>query len=762
MKHYLYGKKMFIIDLILVSIWSFFFSRYSSPGLMLLVLIRIALCFELHRKSPWTLVSATGFMLAYICAENFSKPFERMFYSFFCAIGGSKLMVDIFSKLFEWGLEAWIGTISALWFVWLAVLPIVVGIRLRNIGKIHWTRKWIWIYLVPFVGLCTWAMFDEGPVGGILLGLIISLLPVIYWCIYERKGRSLIQTLINQKEFQWYVAYVVFMLFAVTIGLKDISSLKLFGLLTLPPLFYIMLTRSLSSGIVLTRIFVALSAAGLCYWLTLDNGKTATIVLFIIAFGLIAYSGVILIVKTHKWFYPLLLVTTIPLVIIPSILGLNPYVVTDADYTRPYLTNLSVNQGVYVVEKYAEIAEKGTPYYWCMKHGLRDRYGLILPMEYDKLKVIDGYGRYIMTNYYLKYGSGQSDQRYGIYDLYKRMFVVNPDNLEVSELKRIDDKSYKLINPEERYFATLYLPGEYRGVYFPDAHVEPHFAEGETSVAEFFERAKNPNLDIDDYHWKAMRQENPHAYKLLIQMLDLSGEESSPTTDLNYARAIRELIDHDSYYKGNIDKALNEVTKLSARITDSGTQSDINRWTDYIRLISSIQASLAYDPILTSDDDNEWLQEEYVAWHNLVEVMAYYLDKLYANEGYLAVPEVKNNRIIGWLDYRRECLDKEQEILSGNLIYSLPTSLNDSIKKNADFEVFFSNYHSYSDPYYYHPMWNEIKTAFDEWSFARIKFAEELDPHTALSYKEYSRQVVDGMFSFIEGLDNPAFRPALY
>lgn len=670
-------------------------------------------------------------------------------------------MVDIFSEPFEWEMNAWIGSISALWFVWLAVLPIVVGIRLRNIGKIHWTRKWIWIYLVPFVGLCTWVMFDEGSVGGILLGLIISLLPVIYWCIYERKGRSLIQTIINQKEILWYLSYTVFMLFVVTIGLKDISSLKLVGLLTLPSLFYILLTRSLNTGIVLTRICVALSAAGLCYWLTLDNGKTATIVLFIIAFGLIAYSGVILIVKTHKWFYPLLLVMTIPLVIIPSILGLNPYVVTDADYTRPYLTNLSVNQGVYVVEKYAEIAEKGTPCYWCMKHGLRDRYGLILPMEYDKLKVIDGYGRYIMTNYYLKYGSGQTDQRYGIYDLYKRMFVVNPDNLEVSDLERIDDKSYKLINPEERYFATLYLPGEYRGVYFPDAHVEPHFAEGETSVAEFIERVQNPELDIDNPYWKAMRKENPHAYKLLVQMVNLSGEDSSPMNDLNYARAIREIINKDIYYRGNVDKALEDVANLSETITASGSQADINTWTDYLRLISCIRVSIAYDSILTYADDNEWVNKEYVAWHNLMEVMAYYLDELYSTETYSAVPEEKNNKIIAWLDYRRSCIDAENKILDNKLIYSVSPAKADSIKGKSEYQELFSKFHSYSDPYNYNPMWNEIKTAFDEWQFSRAKLAEQLEPHTALSYREYSSEVVDGIFSFIKGLDHPCFRPAL-
>lgn len=597
-----------------------------------------------------------------------------------------------------------IGTISAIWFIWLAIWPILVGIRLHNFSEIQWNRKWIWIYLVPFVGLCAWVMFDEGSVGGILLGLVISLLPVIYWSIYERKGRSLIQTIINQKEIRWYLTYSVFILFTVTIGLKDISTLKLVGILTLPVIFYILLTRSMNAGIVLTRVCLALSASGLCYWLTLHSGETTTIILFIIAFGLIAYSGITMVVKTHKWLYPFILVMAIPLMIVPCILGLNPYIVIDADYTRPYLTNLSVNKGVYVVEKYAELAEKGTPYYWCMKHGLRDRYGLILPMEYDKLKVIDGYGRYIMTNYYLKYGSEQSDQRYGIYDLHKRIFVIDPNNVEVSELQNIDDKSFKLINPGGRYFATIYLPGEFRGEYFPDAHIEPHFADGETSVAEFLERAKNPELDIDDEYWKRMRKENPHAYRLLIQMLELSGEESSPINDLNYARAIREIISKDSYYRGNINRALDEVAKLSETITDRGSQSDINTWTDYLRLISSIRISLAYDTVLNSVMENEWINKEYVAWHNLIEAMAYYLDELYSAETYRAVPEEKNGIITEWLDFRRASLEKEREILNDKLIYSVGEAKADSIRGESEFQDLFRKFHSSSDPNYYNPM----------------------------------------------------------
>ena len=553
----------------------------------------------------------------------------------------------------------------------------------------------------------------------------------------------------------------VFMLFVVTIGLKDISSLKLIGLLTLPSLFYILLTRSLNTGIVLTRICVALSTAGLCYWLTFDYGKTVTDILLIIAIVLIVYSAVTIVVKIHKWVPSVILVTTMPLVIIPGILGLNPYVVTDADYTRMYVTNLSVKNGVYVVEKYVEIAEANKPYSCGRKYGLRDRYGIILPMKYDDLKPVDRWGRYIATNTPEKYGCMKSDQRYGVYDLRKRVFVVNPDNLEVADMEKIDDKSFKLINPEGRYFATLYLPGEYRGAYFSDAHIEPHFAEGETSVAEFIERVQNPELDIDNPYWKAMRKENPHAYKLLVQMVNLSGEESSPMNDLNYARAIREIITKDIYYRGNVDKALEDVANLSETITDSGSQADINTWTDYLRLISCIRVSIAYDSILMYAIDNEWVNKEYVAWHNLMEVMAYYLDELYSTETYRAVPEEKNGIITEWLDFRRASLEKEREILNDKLIYSVGEAKADSIRGESEFQDLFRKFHSFSDSYYYNPMWNEIKTAFDEWKFSRAKIAEQLEPHTSLSYREYSREVVDSVFSFIEGLDHPCFRPAL-
>lgn len=635
----------------------------------------------MQRKSPWTRISAIGFLLAYSCVGNFSRPFERMFFNFFCAIGESNLMIEVFSEPFEWEMKAWIDAISSVWYIWLVILPLVTGISFRNVRQIQWKSKWIWIYIIPFFGLCLWTMIEEGEVGCILLGLVISFLPVVYWSIYDRKGPSLVQLLLENRNMGWYLLYVTLFLSAITIGLKDITSLKLIGLIVFPAAFYILLTVSFRMGIILTRCCLALSVSGWLYWLTFDTSKVGTIVLLSIAIGLIIFTGVTIIVKTKSWKIPMILMLVVPTVIIPCTLGLNPYVAIDADYTRMYVSNVSVRNGVYVIEKHYEATDSGQPFVCGRKYGLRDRYGVILPIEYTKLKTLDRCGHYILTNSPDCYGNLKSDQRYGVFDLRNRTFVVNPKTIDVSGLEKIDDKSFKLINPEGRYFATLYLPGEYRGTYYPNVHIEPHYADGETKVEEFIGRSENPDLEIDNPYWKAMRKKNPHVYRLLIQLSELGNEESSPMNDLNYARAVREIIRNDSYYNGNVEKALSDVAHISEMITDSGSQTDVNAWTDYLRLIASVRTSLTYDTILSARQNNEWIKKEYISWHNLMEAMAYYLDYLYSAETYRAVPEEKNHRIIGWLDYRRKCLDKEQEILSGKLVYSLPTALNDSIKR---------------------------------------------------------------------------------
>ena len=749
---------MFIIDLILVTVWAIFFSQSCSPGLLLLIPVRIALCFEMQKASKWTLVSALAFLAAYSFINNFERPFERMFINFFCTIGESESMVDLFSKPLEGGIRTCLGVISATWYAWLAVMPVVIGIAQRRIQTVCWKKKGIWIYMVPVTALCVWLIWDDGEVGAILWGLFTSLLPLLYWTLYERRGRSLAQLIIEDTQIRWYLAYAVYMLAVVTIGLRDIYSLKLIGLLVLPPLFYIMLVKLTHIGIVLTRCCAALSVSGLFYWLSFDVGQTATIVLLSIAIALIVYVGITMIIRSHKWVVPTIIIVAIPFAIAPGILGMNPYVIPESEHTHLYVTNLSVRNGVYVVEKYIESNTEGQPYRYKRFQGLRDRYGLILPIQYDELKPLDKRGRYLAVGSSEKTGNHTCDQKYGVFDLRKRKFILNPADVEISKIEMIDEGTFKLIGSEGRYFATLYMPGEHNGRYYYDAHIEPHFADGETSVEEFLARAKNPDLDTDNQLWEVMRRKNPHAFRIVVHMFEIADEECSPINDLNYARAIREIVRKDKYYKGDINKALSDIENLSGILTDSGSQLDINTWTEYLRLISSIRTSLAYDLLISSNQDNEWIRKEYVAWHNLTEAMVYYLDHLYSYKTYRAVPEEKNNQIIRWLDFKRNAVGIDQDIISNTSDFE--TTKAYLVRDPEEYENFFKNFRNSSNEYFYHPMWNEIKYAFDEWRCAREKVAESLDAHQRVKYEEFSRDLAASLFLFISELDWPEFQSA--
>lgn len=260
----------------------------------------------------------------------------------------------------------------------------------------------------------------------------------------------------------------------------------------------------------------------------------------------------------------------------------------------------------------------------------------------------------------------------------------------------------------------------------------------------FFFNHRSIIRDVTDEY-----EANPHADNLLEQIWTLGSEECSPENDLDYARKIRALICEDSFYNGNVDQALTDVAETSERITDSGSQQDINTWTDILRLLASIRTSLSYDTILSVVPDNELVYGEYVAWHNLMETMAYYLDFTYSAASYRAVPEDKNCRIIYWLNYRREALEKERDILTGELFYVISESMTDSLKQDSDFQAFFHKYYSESYP---NSMWSEVRPAFYDWCAARNKLAEQLAPRASQSYREYTKEIIDRMFSFIEGL----------
>lgn len=199
---------------------------------------------------------------------------------------------------------------------------------------------------------------------------------------------------------------------------------------------------------------------------------------------------------------------------------------------------------------------------------------------------------------------------------------------------------------------------------------------------------------------------------------------------------------------------MEDVKELSSTITYSGSQSYIDEWTDYVHLISCIKLSLAYDALLKDSQNDRHLYSEHIAWHIIRIICIQRIPILLSRKKRTLLSE--DGLTIG------ESIEKDRGIISGKLVYSIPSSRADSIKSEEDFNELFTHFHRYDKPYYYHPMWNEIKFAFDEWIHARNKIAELLDAHPYLSYREHTKEVIDGMFSFIKTLDKPYIRSILY
>lgn len=211
-----YGKKMFIVDLIITTIWALFMCRYAlfgGYGPFIYIFIRIALCFEMQRKSQWTLFSAFAFLLCMggylIESGSIVYPAKRMVYHIGSALGQQEIMIDTLGGEIKKDVVVWLQVLTGMLNLWLIGLPIVAGILMKNIRQIEWRNKGIWIYAVTVILLTLWFGCYEFWIGEFLQGFFLSLLPADYWCLYQRKGRSALDVMSSYKPLLYYLGFCI-------------------------------------------------------------------------------------------------------------------------------------------------------------------------------------------------------------------------------------------------------------------------------------------------------------------------------------------------------------------------------------------------------------------------------------------------------------------------------------------------------------------------------------------------------------------------
>lgn len=418
------------------------------------------------------------------------------------------------------------------------------------------------------------------------------------------------------------------------------------------------------------------------------------------------------------------------------LLGYNPYTLIKADNVHHF----GCHDGVY------EYSYNG-------KIGLRDRFGVIIPADNQKMYFLDDACNYVAV---LEDDKGWRKGEYGVYSLAERRFVVDAC-AGIAKIEKINEVEYKMIDCNDRHFATFSIPANIHAGINKNVEFKAHFSNVETPLDDFLSQL-NEEYEIDPGNnvlWQEMKAHNPEAYDLLCKLIAMSDMESSPANDLSYASAFAIIIKNDNYYNGNYNKAFRELDEL-LDIIGCGNQSDLNTCATLCRLIECVKLFTAYNSLISIDDI---INCEYIAWHKLMEAIVSYYEQINDRlEWYSGKPMDMEFEKASWLEKRNNFIDIESNIIRKQGCY---VCQSDSILTIDDAKQVIDNYHCEYNPKFYHPMYYEIQPAFEEWLNARQLVSKSLSREQAQSYREVTKELESEYAGIIKSLDRQGLQPAL-
>lgn len=739
MKRSLYGKKMFVADLLIVSIWALFGWHFGGSRTIMLcfLLMRLALCFELYRKSRWTFSGAVFFAIAFVAGffgmpESMPvfEPISHLIYVAGCLSGKVEGTFVAFSPYRTTGMEIIIWIIWGAIAAWLVLMPLVCSLPNRSIIPLCRHKKKIWWYIGGALALCGFVCIDDKVFGCVLL----SATPVVYQMIYSKK--SVLQSLVEDRSVMLYASIIIIFVIAMTTGLHSIFYLRGIVALLAPVSLYVISLKLTHSTSIKTLPAILFAIAGLLFINVYD--RVHELVIAFISIGcILCLLASFLTYRQSKSVAAAAMLMISNIFILPMLLlGYNPYALIKAD-------------NVHLFEHHRGLYE----YYSNGNVGLRDRYGVVIPAQNQKIYFLDNRRNYVAV---LEEDKSWREGEYGVFCLRERRFVIAP-YAGIASIEKISGNEYKMIDINGRHFATFSLPTIAYGAFNMDVEFKPHFSDANTPVGTFLD-CLNDGYEIDpgdNPYWQEMKAHNPKAYDLLCKLMAMSEIELSPANDLAYVNAFAFLITNDSYYNGDYNRAIIEIDEL-LEILCCGNQPDLNTCADLSRLMESVKLSAAYDGLISY---GETLNYEYIAWHNLMEaIVCYYEQSNNQVDWYSGKSMDMELEKASWLKQRKDYVDIEAKIISKRGSY---VCKSDSLMSIDDAKDVIGHYHSEYNPAFYHPLYYEVLPAFEDWLNARKCVAITLPTEQAVSYGEVTKALESEYAGIIKSLDRWSLRPAL-
>lgn len=477
-----YGKKMLGIDLLLITIWSLFAWHFCYGRILVpaMIFMRIALSFELFNKSRWAFTSAICFALAYIgCVFNMpssefvTEPIKRMVYVTGCLFFNSDEVVHAFRPYPSEDMKVLLWIVWTMWSLWLVVMPIVCSVRFRSIIPLFRHRRRILWYIATITGISIFAWTEDRDYTIFIFTLLMSLAPVVYRMIYRKGKPGILQALLDNRPFMIYISIVSVFLFAELAGLYGILVVKPWAAFFLPIILYVIICRLLSVKKIMTTPAVLYGLASFCVVLTFCRSHEWVMILLACGLICMAIASVISFRRSHSIVGVLSMAVSSSFVIPVLLLGYNPYAALSAERVTPF-NNVSqtYDRGLYRISSDGKI-------------GLRDRYGLVVRPEYDRIHYLDR--RHCFVALYKLNGSNKiKEHRVAVFDLINRQFLVSTD-LNICNIEEIRDNTFALFDSLDEQKYTLTLP----------SYTQACYNIGQVLI-DCKAEADKPNLDSDE------------------------------------------------------------------------------------------------------------------------------------------------------------------------------------------------------------------------------------------------------------------------
>lgn len=460
MKRSIYGKKIFIADLIIVSLWALFVWHFAWGRIMAPVMIglRLALCFMLYRRSRWTFFNAVLFTAMYIglafnmpCGDLVYTPIVKIAYVSCCLFGYSEWAVQAFSHINGTTAGITICIFLCLYTLWLTIVPIVCSWKFKSILPLFRVRKRILCYVGAVVSLFLYVYFTDRDASLFVGGLFLSLTPLAYRSIYRKGKPTLLQSILLDRALLIYMSVAAIFFSAILIGLYEVNAAKPFASFLFPTALYIIALKGSYAKSIRTTPAVLLGVAGFLSMLVYNRGHETVIMLLCVS-GLLSLIGVYLFYRQSRSIFTTLLLLLANVFVLPvSLLGYNPYAAIDVNEVTSLRCSRTCHQrGLYEFKQ-------------CRRVGLRDRYGIVLYANYQDYEYLDG-----RNDYMVLYSDSRDWHEYAIediYDLKHRRNILPDDVIGLYGIEKIRENVYAIYDDEQNRIFTLRLPGFYNGLY---------------------------------------------------------------------------------------------------------------------------------------------------------------------------------------------------------------------------------------------------------------------------------------------------------